>query len=396
MAFENVMGAYNAYKAAPLKTLEARASAINADIAANPNADVAAYTIELEGIERALEERRAESVPTTRTTDLSHTATTEKADELAATPEYRSAFYKHLQGRDLTDQERSAFRAVNVERRSSEFNTLSNSAAVIPTATLNEIVTKARDMGGVMGIARGFNMPSNIAVPVATPTSAAQWHVEGQEVETEKASTVPVKFAANEILKVLSISEATRTMSIGAFESYLADELTASVMGTLAKGMVDGTGAGQATGILAGIEWGESNTVEASKAFEFADILKVIAMLKRGYGRGAKFVCNNATLYTQIYGLVDDNNRPIYVADPSQPGKGRLMGFDVELDDFMPDNDLIFGNWRYFGYNMPSGIALDVSRDSSFKSALVDYRALAIADAKPIVAEAFTRLKLAE
>ena len=400
MAFETVMSAYNAFKGAPLKTLEARAQAINADIAANPNADIQAYTIELEGIERVIEEKRSANTPAT-VPEVAHTAAgTEATEDVAGTPEYRSAFYKHLQGRDLTEAERVAFAKVNAERRSGDaFNTLSNAAAVIPTTTLDEVVTKARKQGGIMSIARAFNVPANIAVPVATPGNAASWHVEGQAVETEKASTVPVVFAANEIMKVLSISAATSTMSISAFEAYLTDELTASIMATLAQGMVEGTGTAQATGILTGVTWDETNTVTvaANEALGFTDILKAIAMLKRGYSNGAKFVMNNATLYTDVYGIHDEVNRPVYLADLVNGGPGRILGFEVVVDDYMPDHDILFGNFGgYYGYNLPSGIALDVSRESSFKSGLIDYRALAIADAKPIVAEAFVRITKGE
>ena len=44
---------------------------------------------------------------------------------------------------------------------------------------------------------------------------------------------------------------------------------------------------------------------------------------------------------------------------------------------------------------MPEGIAIEVSRESSFKKGLVDYRAMAIADTKPIVGEAFVKLAIA-
>lgn len=44
------------------------------------------------------------------------------------------------------------------------------------------------------------------------------------------------------------------------------------------------------------------------------------------------------------------------------------------------------------GYNLPEGIMVEVSTQSSFKSGRVDYRAMAIADCKPIVAEAFVKL----
>lgn len=386
--YETILSAYNALKGMPTKALEARAQAISADIAGNASADVQGYAIELEAIERIVEERSAATTATVP--ELARTAGGTPEDA-AGSKEYRSAFVKALQGRELTSEERRAYDLANAERRS-EFNTLSNAAAVIPTATLNEIVTKARKQGGIMSVARAFSMPSKVTVPVATPTAAAQWHVEGAAVETEKASTVPVSFEGHEILKVLSISAATRAMSVPAFESYLVEELTASVMGTLAKGMVDGTGEGQATGILTGITWDATNTVTFSDVLTFADVLKCIAMLKRGYAKGASFVMNNATLYQHVYGLTDDNARPIYVADMTEPGKGKILGFDCVVDDYMPDDTIVFGNYQYYGFNMPAGIAVDVSRESSFKSGLVDYRALAIADAKPIVSEAFTKL----
>jgi len=58
----------------------------------------------------------------------------------------------------------------------------------------------------------------------------------------------------------------------------------------------------------------------------------------------------------------------------------------------LPDDVILFGNFKYMAYNIPEGIIVEVSRESSFKSALIDYRAMAIADCKPILPEAFVML----
>lgn len=392
--FESVSQAYSAYRHSPTKILEARAQAIAGEVATNPQADVNAYNIELEAIESVIEERGA-NTPKVNIPDLANTASTTEVEDRAATPEYRSAFYKHLMGRELTEAERIAFKAVNAERRSNEFNTLSNAAAVIPTQTLDEILVKARKQGGLMSVARAFNVPSNISIPVATPGAAAQWHVEGSVVESGKASTVPVTFAGYELMRVLSLSAATQGMSIDAFEGYLSDELNASITSALAAAMIDGTGEGQATGIITGITWVEGTnllTIDASTPIGFTDILDCIGMLPRGYGKNAKFVMSNRTLYRDVYGIADEVNRPVYLADMTSEGQGRVLGFDVVIDDYLEDHEILFGDFRYYGYNLPVGIALDVSRESSFRSGLIDYRALAIADAKPIVPEAFVRV----
>lgn len=92
--------------------------------------------------------------------------------------------------------------------------------------------------------------------------------------------------------------------------------------------------------------------------------------------------------------MVDANQRPLFISDPKIDGVGRILGFDVVIDDYLPDNTVNFGNFNYMGYNLPSGIVIETSRESSFKSGLIDYRALAVADCKPLVNEAFVKLSV--
>ena len=51
-------------------------------------------------------------------------------------------------------------------------------------------------------------------------------------------------------------------------------------------------------------------------------------------------------------------------------------------------------NFRYYGVNVPEGVAMEVSRESGFTSGLIDFRALCIADGKPIVPGAFVKLEV--
>ena len=66
------------------------------------------------------------------------------------------------------------------------------------------------------------------------------------------------------------------------------------------------------------------------------------------------------------------------------------------VDDNIADDVIYLGNYaKNLGYNLPDGIMIEVSRDSGFRKGLIDYRALAVADCKPIVAEAFVKLYVA-
>lgn len=314
-------------------------------------------------------------------------------DDVLSSKEYRAAFYKSLQGKELTRTEQAAMSTARVEfeKRANEFSTSTNSAAVIPTSTLDEIISKARTQGGLLAECRAFSMPSKIAIPIATPADKASWHVEGAEVESEKITPTSVSFDGNEIMKVFSISTKVQTMSISAFESYLSTELENCVMETLEYALIHGTGSGQGTGILTAFD--SDNTVTSTGAsISYADIVRTIAKLKRGYANGAKFAMNNKTLWTIIYRLVDGNQRPLFIADTQNETIGKLLSYPVVIDDNLPDDTIIFGNFNYMAYNLPSGIVIESSRESSFKSALIDYRAMAIADCKPILPDAFVKL----
>jgi HK97 family phage major capsid protein len=310
-----------------------------------------------------------------------------------AAPEYHSAFYKKLLGKELTDTEARAFDTAKAEKRSDSFNTLSNSAAVIPTQTLNEIVKQARNTNGLYNEVRLFHVPSNLSVPVGTPTDAASWHTEGAAVDRTKVTTTAVTFTGLELIKVLSMSAAARRMEIAAFESYMTQELRSAIADAIGVAIVSGTGTGQPTGILSGITWTKTNSLSVT-ALSADKLLEAVAMLPAGYAGGAKFAMSTATLFGQVYPLKDGEGKYLFT-DPTAGGVHRLFGFEIVIDDNIPAGTVLFGNFRYYGVNIPEGIAVEVSRESGFTSGLIDFRALCIADGKPIVPGAFVKIEVA-
>lgn len=402
MKFNSVADAFNHYRTATVEEIEKRAAEIKGTIESDPEADVTSLNVEIQGLEQAKRNAHEKQDAAARAAKLTEVesrsfgpANLAEAGDVTATPEYRSAFYKQLTGRELNSAERRALEVAHAEKRADSFSTTTDAAAVIPTQTLNEVVSKARKMGGVMSIARGFNVPANLTVPVGTPATAATWNTEGTEVEADKPTVAPVTFASHEIIKVFSISASVKRMSVPAFESYLTDELASCVMACIADGLVNGTGTAQGTGVLSGVTWNGTNSVSVTGELSYLDVAKTVGLIARGYSNGAAWVMSNATLYNRFYSLVDANERPILVMDAQNDHVARVLGFPVVVDDFIADDTVVFGNFRYMGYNLAEGIAVERSTESSFRSGKVDYRALAIADCKPIVPEAFVKLTIA-
>lgn len=407
MKFKTIAEAFNHYRTSTLEEIERRAAEIKNIISTEASADVDALNIELDGLAQAKENVQSRSGQSgqqgggfnpiagagmTFERRASYDAT---EGDVLNSAEYRSAFMKNLLGRKLNRFEEAAYNRAMKEQRADTYATSTSAAAVLPTQTLNEVISKARTMGGIMSVCRSFNVPSKISIPVGTPLDAASWHTEGAAVDSVAPTVANITFDGYEIMKVLSISVKVQTMSIAAFESYLVEELTNCVMACIANALVNGTGSAQGTGVLSGITWtANTNSFTFSKTagLTYADVVKTVAALKRGYANGACWAMNNATLYSLFYGMVDGNSRPIFIADPKAENIGKILGFPVVVDDYIADETIIFGNFNYMGYNLPEGITVEASRESSFKSGRVDYRAMAVADCKPIVPEAFVKL----
>ena len=396
MKFKTVAEAFNYWNTKTIQEIETRTAQIKGMIETDPEADITALNIEISGLQQAkanLQEKAAGGSgqrgfnPITGMNFETRASQEALTGDVYASAEYRAAFFKSLLGQEMSEAEKAAFTRAQGENRASAFNTTTDNAAIIPTDTLNEIIKKAHTIGGLLGVCRSFNMPSKIAIPVGIPSSKAAWHTEGEAVDAEKNVPVTVTFGAYEIVKIFSISVAAKKMSISAFESYLTDELSACIMETIADALVNGTGVNQGTGLL--------NTTGTTKAtytktgVTYKDLVSIVPKLKRGYSNGARWAMSNATLYNQIYGLVDANGKPVFIADPKAEEIGKILGFPVVVDDNISDGTMIFGNFQYMAYNMPEGVAIEKSTESSFRSALIDFRGMAIADCKCIVPEAF-------
>ena len=169
-------------------------------------------------------------------------------------------------------------------------------------------------------------------------------------------------------------------------------------MECIADDLVNGTGSYQGKGLEALTWTANQNMIQVAKggSIKYDDVINAIALLKRGYAQGAKFAMNNSTLYKTFYSMVDNNKRPIFIADLQNGTIGKILGFEIVVDDNIADNVVYFGNYKkYLGVNIPEGIMIETSRESSFKKGLIDYRALAIADCQPLVDEAFVKIAIA-
>jgi HK97 family phage major capsid protein len=303
-------------------------------------------------------------------------------EELLATPEYRSGYLKQLQGKALNEEEQRAL------------TTGAGSAgAAVPTTTLNKVIEKLRQTSVLFSQISVSYVPGNLALTVANAKNAASWKTEGSDGVAADDTVVNVNLTGYELIKLVEISAAAQAMSIDAFEAYIASELGKQMAIAVENAIINGTGSGQPTGILTGVTWSAANRVDwGTGAVGYDNIVDGLALLPTMYHPNACFCMNRKMFFGGIRKLKDTTGVPLFTYNPQDAAKNSILGYPVIVNDYMPDDAILFCDHSYYYMNFSQSPQIESDRSVGFKSGKVTYRGLAVADGKPALAEAFVKI----
>ena len=292
--------------------------------------------------------------------------------------EYREAWLKKLQGKELTIEERDAMTA----------------SSAIPTETMNMIIHKL-ELNPIIAAVDMSYIPSNVTFPAEDTVNDANW-VEMATAATDSADALTaITLGAYKLIKTVSITADVQAMSISAFESWLVSRLANKIEKAVDAAILVGTGSNQATGIITTKTTADGTW--ASAGIGYADVLKIVAKLGSEYRADAKFVMNSDMFFAKVLGMVDTQKQPIVkLADGGQGSPAyRLIGFPVIVDDNCTSDNILFGDLKAYKFNFAK--APEVSSDDSveFRTGNRVYRALALADGKLGDTKAIVRYKKA-
>lgn len=299
--------------------------------------------------------------------------------EQIATPEYRSAWLKKLQGRELTETESRAYATTDTH-------------TAIPTLVADKMFEKLKKVAPMLNEITLMRVAGNIKFVAEGTRNAAVKHTENS-VESAAADTiVSVTLGAFEFVKIIQISKAALNQSVDAFEDWLVDLLAGDIGRAIDNYIINDS----SNGIAAVTYTTGTNQIlqTATTGYTYANICELIALLPAGYDSEAKFLTSKATLYGKIAQICDSAKRPIFVQNVEQGMAGYLMGYPVVVDDYVAtaNGGLYLGKWTDVVGNLSEGI--DVERDdhAAFAAAAVMFRGYAAFDSKPAKTDAIVRL----
>mgnify|MGYP000844853596 CR=1 FL=1 len=296
-------------------------------------------------------------------------------------PEYRSAFLKHLRRLDLTEIEQRAFTTV-----------AGSAGAVIPTQTQNRVIEIVKQYAPLLAEINLMQVPGGVRVPVEDVVSEATKHAENATITVSDDKLKYVDLFGYEITKLLQISKSVMQMSVDAFENWLTSNLGRSLAAKITSLIIGGSGDGEAKGINA-ITWNENNsiTVGASASLTVNDVTALIGLLPGGYDANAKFLMSKKTLFTDFMPLKDSSKHDLVTREGNQY---YIYGYPVMLDERIPLHEAILGDFRagYYG-NMPEEINVVNQFDIDTNS--YKFLGTGMFDGKPALPDAFVKLRKA-
>lgn len=266
--------------------------------------------------------------------------------------EYRDIYLSSLMGKELNEEERSILVAED---------------GAIPEETQNTIFEKIVKKAPMLDEITLLNVKGNVSFYVEGTRTDGANHTEGEAITESEVPLIKVDLAGTEIVKLVTISDTVKTMSISAFENWLTDMLSDSIANAIESK------------ILTSIE---ANGTAVSGSLDASALRSLVAGLPAGYENGAKFYVNKAVFYNNILALQDLSKNELVTREG---GKYFILGYEVVISD--KATKIAFGNAKKFVGNLAEDITIHTQYNIGNNT--YSYSGVAIYDGKVADATAF-------
>jgi HK97 family phage major capsid protein len=294
-----------------------------------------------------------------------------------STEEYRVAWLKNLQGKELTETEK---------------RTGLTATAAIPEATANRIVETMVDMVPILGEIELFRIPGNLNIAVQSVAPGATIEAGGGEVTESTATLKNVSLGGYNMNAFISVGADLSAMAIPAFEDWLVRKLSEGIAYEIENQIINGTGISSPKGIEKYATWTTANGCDftgGSNALQVADLDKAVGLIPAAYDRESKWLMSKKTFFTHVSGLTDINNWPVV---EKESGVFYLRGYQVVFSDKVEANAIYFGSFkRGMVGNLSSDVRVEKQRNLRYNS--WDFLGWAVFDCEPAADGCIVKLK---
>lgn len=309
---------------------------------------------------------------------------------------YMTAFAKTLKGESLTNAEADCFRMVNEYT-----HTTQNTGVVVPESFAQGIWDIVEAEYPLWADVSKTYVNGNASIIKSTGSTDAAWYDEDTVIADGTESFGVLQLNGCELARAITVTYKLKEMAIADFIPFIQRKLAEKMGAGLGYGVSRGQGQpgvgdtfkpepmGIITALLAEDDTPQVKTYTAG-SLTYAKLTEQRALIKKGSARLAYYV-NPKTKWTELANVVDNNGRPIMIADPINGGVMRMFGLPVKEDDSLLDGQILLGNAGQ-GYvaNVNKDITLETENHA--KARTTDYCGYAIVDGGVLSTEMFALL----
>lgn len=305
--------------------------------------------------------------------------------------EYKTAWAKTMQGRELTAEEDGVFKMVN----EAFTHTTKNTGIVIPETVSKGIWEEAEKLYPYYADVTKTHVNGVLTVLQEDTSSDTGWYEEENETDDGKETFKEITLSGCELARNINVSWKLREMAIEDFIPYIQKKLGKKMGAGAGYGATHGAGAkaesgkpepmGVVTALLA--QEGTPQVVTYSGQITYDNIVAVRAKLKYN----PSIYANNDTIWNQLAKVKDNNGRPLFIPDVTGSGQFRILGMVVKEDDSMKNGEVLFSD-AGVGYLMNINKETTITTEEHAKKRNTDYCAYAIMDGNVITMKAHALL----
>lgn len=243
--------------------------------------------------------------------------------------------------------------------------TTTEGGAVIPTVLVDRIIEKILASGMILPRVTQTAYKGGVSIPVSLVKPTAEWVAEGSDATGAKLdvkSANMITFSYYKLKCKVAITLEMDVMSISAFENMIVNNVSEAMTYALENAIINGTGSGQPTGILAA-KVADGQAVITAKAGEYGykDLINCEKALPLAYENGAVWLMNKKT-FMDIEGMVDSAGQPIARINYGISGapERTILGRTVVLNDYMPSTGVVAALFNMEDYILNTNLGLTV------------------------------------
>lgn len=323
---------------------------------------------------------------------------------------YLQAWAKYMQGNKLEGNDLEVFTNVNEAFNNAYTHSTVNTPTLVPETVVAGIWARATEMYPFFADAKKYNVQGTFVMNKHDAIAAgdAAWYDEATATADEQNTFGQLTLTGCELSKAITVTWKMRAMATSEFIPYIQNELGQRVGVALGTSAFKGKGQPGTEDVFKaeplGVETAlaaESDTPQVVTynpdastpvPLTYAKITTAISKVHSSYLNGCAFYANNATIWTQLANIVDENGRPIFIPDASQGGVGMMLGFVVKADAGVTANNIVFGN-PGAAYIVNTNEPMSLATEEHVKARTVDYAAYTIVDGAVLDTKAFALIK---